>query len=185
MNITITGPRSVGKSTISKLVAKKLKRKYISSDEIGNKATKSIGGLDKAIKSGEIRKIIKNKGYTLITNVYKKQKNFVFDLSGGSFTYKKVPKASLEVRKSAKKNSVIIGLLPSKNIISSAIFLYKREIKKEHFKDSNKVYRFWKTLKNLSRFPRIFNEWADLIIYTKNKSPEEIAEEIIGRIEHI
>ncbi len=182
MNITITGPRSVGKSTISKLVAKKLKKKYISSDEIGNKAMKSLGGLDGATKSGEIRKIIENKGYTLITDVYKKQKNFVFDLSGGSFTYKRVPEASFEVRKAAKKNSIVIGLLPSKSLVFSAIFLYKREIKREHFKDSNKIYRFWKTLKSLSRFPRIFEEWADLVVYTKGKSSEEIAEEIYGKI---
>ncbi|MBT6823985.1 cytidylate kinase, partial [archaeon] len=32
MIITITGPRSVGKSTVSKILAKKLKLKYTSSD---------------------------------------------------------------------------------------------------------------------------------------------------------
>lgn len=42
MNITITGPRSVGKTTISKLIAKKLKLKYISSDEIGEKEFKNF-----------------------------------------------------------------------------------------------------------------------------------------------
>lgn len=55
MKITITGPRSVGKSTIGRLVARKLKMKYISSDEIGDKALKKEGGLDKAIKSGIIK----------------------------------------------------------------------------------------------------------------------------------
>lgn len=177
-NITISGPRSVGKTTISKLVAKRLKKKYISSDEIGEKAMKKIGGLDAAIKSGKIASVIKNKGYTLITEVYKNKKNFVFDLSGGSVTYKKFPKASLEVRKIAKKNSVVVGLLPSKNLLGSAILLYKREIKREHFKDSNKIFRFWKTLKHYSRFPKVFGQWADFIVYTKGKSVKDIVGEI-------
>jgi cytidylate kinase len=34
MRIAITGPRSVGKSTISKIVAEKLNLKYISSDDL-------------------------------------------------------------------------------------------------------------------------------------------------------
>ena len=66
MNITITGPRSVGKTTISKKLAKKMKMKRISSDEIGNKALEKEGGLDKATKSGKIEKIIQNSGYSLI-----------------------------------------------------------------------------------------------------------------------
>ena len=63
MIITITGPRSVGKSTISKIVAKKLNMRYVSSDKIGEKAIKKEGGLDKAIKSGVIGKFIKKSAY--------------------------------------------------------------------------------------------------------------------------
>jgi len=40
MRIVITGPRSVGKMTISKELSKNLKLKYISSDELGEKALK-------------------------------------------------------------------------------------------------------------------------------------------------
>jgi adenylate kinase family enzyme len=69
-NITITGPRSVGKSTISKLLSKKLKLKYISSDELGEKLSKNFGGLDKAIKSGKIKELIRKKGYTEILKQY-------------------------------------------------------------------------------------------------------------------
>ena len=48
MKITITGPRSVGKTTISKIVAKKLRLNYFSSDEIGEKHLKKEG-VNKAI----------------------------------------------------------------------------------------------------------------------------------------
>jgi shikimate kinase len=182
MNITITGPRSVGKTTISKLVAKKLGKKYISSDEIGDRAMKKYGGLDGATKSGIIKEIIKNKGYTLITDIYKKQKNFVFDLSGGSFTYKTFPKASEKVRKAAKKNSIVIGLLPSRCSILSIWILFRREIKREHFKNSNKLHLFWKTIKKYPRIVRIFKKNVDFIVYTRRKNPEEVAQEIVDRI---
>ena len=68
--ITIAGSRSVGKSTISKLVARKLKLKYVSSDKIGDKAFKKEGGLDKAIKDGKIKELIKAHGYRLILDQY-------------------------------------------------------------------------------------------------------------------
>ncbi len=170
-NITITGPRSVGKSTISKLLAERLGKKYISSDELGEIATKKFGGLDKAIKTEEIAKIIPTKGYSLIEGIYKKEKNFVFDLSGGSFCSSKFKEASSKVRKIAKKESVVVGLLPSKNILISGLFLYKREIRREHFKDSNNMYRLYKTIKSYSKFPRTLKKESDFIVYTKGKSP--------------
>jgi shikimate kinase len=181
MNITITGPRSVGKSTISKLVAKKLKLKYISSDEIGEKALKGQGGLDGTIKSGKINGFIISRGaYSLIKEVYSTKNNFVFDLSGGSISTKKFGDASKEVREIAKNNSYVIGLLPSKNLFGSIFMLFQRELKREHFKSMNKLLLFRKVVRNYLRFPFIFKNWADGIVYTKTKSPEQISNEIIG-----
>jgi len=179
-SITITGPRSIGKTTISKLVAKKLKLKYISSDEIGEKVFKKKGGLDKATKSGFIGKLIKEKGYTLIKNVYQKEKNFVFDLSGGAFTSRKTPVASSEVREIAKKKTKIIGLLPSKNFFSSILFLYKREKQRAHFKEVNKLTILKNTINSYLKFPKILKENCDFIIYVKEKSPVQITKEIIN-----
>src|SRR3990167_6308605 len=98
MRVTITGPRSVGKTTVSKLVAKKLNLKYISSDEIVEEAFKEYGGLDKAIKSGKAEELIKKGFYNLIIDVYEHGDNFVFDLSGGAFSSTSLSEASLKVR---------------------------------------------------------------------------------------
>jgi len=57
MKITITGPRSVGKTTISKLLADKIKISYYSSDEISEKEFARYGGLDAVIKSGKIHEL--------------------------------------------------------------------------------------------------------------------------------
>ncbi len=181
MRITITGPRSIGKTTVSKIVARKLNLRYYSSDEIGEKHLKKYGGLDKAIKSGIIGKFIKESSYGLVREVYKKD-NFVFDLSGGAVSSKKYAKASQRVRKIAKDNSIIVGLLFSKNIKESVKFLFEREKRRTHFKNTDKKELLAKTKKDYKKFPLLFKELCDFVFYTKGKNPDEIAEEIIRNI---
>ncbi|MEA3329526.1 MAG: shikimate kinase [Nanoarchaeota archaeon] len=185
MKITITGPRSVGKTTISKIVAKKMNLKYISSDEIGNKKAKKQGGLDKVIKSGEIKKILRKKGYTLLQKSYKKNDNFVFDLSGGSVAYRDFPEASRALRKDVKESSIVIGLLPYKNNKKCIELLFSRELKRAHFKkisDADKKILYEKTKKRYPWFPKLFKTFCNHIIYTENKTPKEVAKEILAKI---
>ncbi|HNZ52324.1 MAG: shikimate kinase I [Candidatus Diapherotrites archaeon ADurb.Bin253] len=181
MKITITGPRSVGKSTISKIVAKKLNLKYYSSDEIGEKYLKKEGGLDKAIKSGAIGKMIKESSYSLIREVYEK-KDFVFDLSGGAFGSRKYSEASKKVRELAKKSSIIIGLLPSKNVKESVEMLFEREKERKHFKEMNKEELLAKVQDDYMKFPQLFKEFCSFIIYVKDKTSEDVADEIASKI---
>ncbi len=185
MIITITGPRSVGKSTISKIVAEKLKLKYISSDEIGEKALEKHGGLDKAIKSGVIKEFIKEKGYSLINDVYAKEDNFVFDLSGGSISSRTFAESSEELRKNARAKSIVIGLLPSENIEESVKFLFEREKERKHFKESDKTELSKKVDEDLGKFPPIFKGWCNFVVYTKDKTSEQIADEIVKKIKRL
>ena len=182
MKITITGPRSIGKTTISKELAKKLKLKYYSSDEIGEKALKKQGGLDKVIKSGAIGKFIKERAYNLIRDVYEKKSNFVFDLSGGSITSKKYSEASKKVRETAKKDSIVIGLLPSKKTDESIKFLFEREKEREHFKGVDSVKLFEKVEEDFKKFPDILKDICKKIVYTQNKTLKKITEEIIEKL---
>ncbi len=181
MEITITGPRSIGKSTIAKILAKKLKLKYYSSDEIGEKALKTQGGLDKAIKSGALHDFIKEKGYSLIINIYKK-KNFVFDLSGGSISSRKYQKESKKIRKIAKKNSIVIGLLPSEYIKKSIDFLFKRERNRKHFRGMKKQELYKMARNDFRKYPLVLRKFCSYIVYTKGKTADEIANEIIKTI---
>lgn len=181
MKITITGPRSVGKTKILKLVAKKLGLKYYSSDEIGEKHMKKYGGLDKAIKTGKIEKFIKDNSYNLIREIYEKD-NFVFDLSGGAVSSRKFSEASEKVRKTVKENSIVIGLLPSKKIRESVNFLFEREKERVHFKNLDKKELLMKTRGDYKKFSSLFEKLCDTIIYVKGKTPEEVADEIKRKI---
>jgi shikimate kinase len=178
MKLVITGPRSVGKSTISKIVAQKLDVQYISSDELGEKKLKKYGGLDKAIKSGKISEMIKEKGYDIILKNLKKD-NFVFDLSGGSISSRRFPEASKEIREAVKNSAIVIGLLPFKNKKKSVKLLVEREGKREHFKRLDKEELVKQTEKDFYKFPPLFKKFCDYIVYTENKSPEEIVGEIM------
>jgi len=178
MNITITGPRSVGKSTIAKLLAKKLKLKYLSSDNLGEKHLKKHGGLDKAIKSGKIKEFIKKKGYTLILKEYNK-KDFVFDLSIGAFASQDFKKASRDLRKKAKQKSLIIGLLPSKKTKESVDLLFSREAKRKHFKKSDKKALFDRTKKRYPIQRDALLKNCDKVIYTGNQKPKRVVKEIL------
>jgi hypothetical protein len=76
-------------------------------------------------------------------------------------------------------------LLPSRCSILSIWILFRREIKREHFKNSNKLHLFWKTIKRHPRIVRIFKKNTDFIVYTRGKNPEEVAKEIVDRIREI
>ncbi|HIH14595.1 MAG TPA: hypothetical protein HA224_05085 [Nanoarchaeota archaeon] len=134
MNITITGPRSVGKSTISKLLSKKIKYNYISSDALMNAAMKKFGGLDKAIKIGKTE--LMSKGPAIVEKALSKDK-IIFDLAGGAISSKQGFEIGVcqKVIKTITDKSIIIGLLPFANDAMSINLLYLREQKRKHFSD--------------------------------------------------
>jgi hypothetical protein len=134
------------------------------------------------MKSGAAEKEIRSGSYNLILQAYG-QDNFVFDLAGGAFSSRTLSEASEQVRKKAKEYSIIIGLLPSKNSNESVQFLFKRESKRPHFKGLTKEELFEKTKKSYEKFPPLFELHANLIVYTKGKTPEEIVHEIIEKFE--
>jgi shikimate kinase len=181
MIITITGPRSVGKTTISKLVAEKLKLKWVSSDEIAEKAMKRYGGLDKAIKSGVIKNFIKEGAYSLIRNVYEKN-NIVIDLSGGSVSSRKFSEVSRKVRRLAKEKSIVIGLLPCSDDKKSVSFLLRREKKRTHFRKIPGKKLLRKVNDDYKKFPKLFLSFCDFIIYVENKNPADVAKEIVRAV---
>lgn len=173
----------MGKTTITKVLAKKLKVQRFSSDEIGEEYFKEQEGLDKAIKSGIVDKSIKKEAYGFIRNILRsEQESFVFDLSGEAISSRKHPKANEKVRETAKKNSTVIGLLPSKDIEKSIKFLFEREKEREHFKEMGLKELFDKVNDSYGKFPQILEDLCNFIVYVNDKSAEEVADEILEKL---
>jgi shikimate kinase len=176
MRITLIGPRAVGKSTISKILAKKLNLKYISSDIEIDKKFKEQGGI-KAVFYEENKDILFEKAYELFKNVFL-QDDLVFDLAGGSLTTKD-SEGKLMDFSIVKNNSIIIGLLPFKDDNESIDLLKKRERSREYWNHLTDVEILNKTIKHYKKVKNGIFENVNNIIYVGDLSTEEIVEKII------
>ena len=74
---------------------------------------------------------------------------------------------SKKVGETAKKNSLIIGLLPSQKIKDSIKFLFKREKVRTHFKGMSQIELLNKVKKDYKKHPRRLKDICDFIVYTK------------------
>ena len=133
MNVTIVGPRSIGKSTISRILSKKLGYEHAESDNLMHNEMIKYGGLDKAIKTGKTELIMK-KGPKVADNALRNDK-IVFDLAGGAISSRKGTKMGVcqKIIKTISKKSYVVGLLPFENDEKSIKLLFQRERKREHF----------------------------------------------------
>jgi deoxyadenosine/deoxycytidine kinase len=182
MNLTIAGPCSVGKSIVAKDLSKRLLLKYFSFDEI-LKDEFGDGLFEDFIKSGKIKGFTKQKSFDFFKRIYESKNHFVFNLSEGAIFLNKGLNIYPKIREVSKKNSLILGLFPSKNVFSSAFFLFKKEIKKESSQGINKLKLFRKVFLNCLNYSKVFEGWADKIVYVKGKSIESISNEIIDFVE--
>ena len=164
-NLTLTGMMGVGKSTIGKILAKKLEYKFVDVDKLIEK------------KEGfSINSIFKNKGETYfrkieseITILELKKNNSVISLGGGAFL-------DNSIRKNAKKLSVSFWLdVPVDELIKRLKKSKKRPLllKKNISEEIKKIYFGRK---------KFYNE-ADYRIRCNSLRSEEIAKKILNLYE--
>ena len=127
MRITITGPRSVGKSTVAEILGIKLKLKYIDGDAEIDKALKDLGGLYQMMSDGRVNEILER--FIPLLSEFFEQDDFIFDLAGGAMT----PGRDATKENYAKKirgmikDSRVILLLPSMHEDTAIKTLQERE----------------------------------------------------------
>jgi shikimate kinase len=184
MNITIVGPRSVGKSTTSKLLAEKLEYEYIESDYLMNKKLKQYGGLKKVIQEKQVE-LIMNTSRNLILEAMTKN-NLVFDLPGGAINSAWGNKLGICEKniKTIVENSLVFGFLPYKDSMKSIDFLYEREKERNHFKDLDKKELFEKVKRNYLELEPVIKDTSCHIIYVMKKTPEKIVDELLSKINY-
>ncbi|MGM5480798.1 MAG: shikimate kinase [Nanobdellota archaeon] len=178
MKITIVGPRSSGKTTISRLLAKRLGLKHVEVDRLIDEKMKEYGGLDKAIKSSHTETIMK-KGPEVVRKGLD-QEDIVFDLSGGSISARRGFQLGVcqQVIEFIRTQTLIVALLPTIDADESVALLFKREVQREHFKEMNKEKLKNKVRKDFLKLKPVIDTIAERIVYVKDKTPEAIVEEI-------
>ena len=165
-NLTLTGMMGVGKSTIGKNLAKKLKYNFFDIDKlIENKEGASINSIFKNKSENYFRKIENE-----ITLQVLKNKNSVISLGGGAFLNK-------SIRTSAKKKSVsfwldvdIAQLIERLKRTKKRPLLYKKNI-------SDKIKKIY-----LER-EKIYNK-ADYRIKCSSLKTNEIVDKILKLYEN-
>jgi shikimate kinase len=170
MNITITGPRSVGKTTTAILLAEKIRMNYISGDELMDKILEPYGGLSKVLRDKRTDIIDKYAYYRCEQAL--KNDNTIFDLAGGALKTKDGEK----IKTLLTKKSLVIGLLPSLNDIVSLDILYKRERERIHFKEMSDADLKEKVRRNYQEIKAHLKEITKNIIYTGAMNPSKIVD---------
>lgn len=170
MKLVITGPRSVGKSTVTPLVAQSLHLTYLESDQLMNEELADVGGLNAGIRTLSKEEIIK-RGAVLIQHVFATQDNFVLDYPGGGYV----------ARKDILPNdAIIIVLLPFSDQQQAIDFLYARERKRPHFDDYSDEDLYAKVQRNYISFLGVLT--TEKICYVENNSVFEILQNILKLI---
>ena len=179
MRLTIIGPRSIGKTSVARILSKKLKLKHIESDKLIDRELKNYGGLEKCWREQKNRLIMQT-GIKTCKKLASKD-NIILDLAAGSITSKweEINKKNIML---IKNNSIVIGLLPFPEEYKSEEILYKREIKRPHFNCIKKIKLKNKIKKDYRRIKKKLLRISDILIYTRSSNPESIANELKKKI---
>jgi len=174
MKITISGTPGSGKSTVGRLVSKKLKLKYY---DVGNTRRKMARDMGLTIQ--EFNKLGEKKSFTdkevdnKVKKIGKKEKNFIV---GGRTAYHFIP------------NSVKIFLKTSVNIGARRIFNEKRKPEKYKTLKETKSKIIKRIKRDRKRYKKYYNidinkkENYDLIITTTNLTINQVVKKIISFI---
>ena len=166
MRLTITGPRSVGKSAVAETLARMFKVDYISPGLLYQRPSNNGNGAP----------------YSRANLIYENNRiGFVLDLPGELINSREYPGASSRLMLNAKQNSVVVGLLPSGAPKRAIDFLCRKEAQKPKFRGAPRKDILAKIVEDYDGLPSLLKDFCNIVVYVIDKSPDEIAEEIVCR----
>lgn len=172
MKLTLIGPRSIGKTTIGKVLAKKLKIPYFDFDKY---VEKEIHGIDNHIKNYGVDSYRIKEQKILKKFIKSLPKKFVISVGGGTIA-SQMKTISRNNSKILKKISKIIYLSPSDSRNKAVNMLYKREKKRK----GRKTYIEVKNLFILRK--PVYEKVYDIKVEINKKSIKSIVNEIIKKL---
>jgi shikimate kinase len=180
MRITLIGPRSVGKSTVGKLLCKNLSLEYIESDSEMFRLLEKYGGPNKLVESGN-KRLIHEHSTIILKSAFTKD-NVLIDFSAGSISSRSCPEVNEANKRIMKDLSVVVGLLPCQNDSEATRFLFSRESERAHFigKDANELLD--KVKKDYLKLKPVLINLSNVLVYVKDKTPEDIVKDILANL---
>lgn len=172
MKIILIGPRSVGKSTIGEILAKRLKIGYFDFDEYVERRLK---GIEKHIKKKGFDSYRIEEEKLLKKFVLELPKKCVFSIGGGTVA-SQLKEVSERNAKLLRKNGKIIYINPSDDKGEAVKILQKREALRKGNKDISETLKLFELRKP------IYEKIYDLKFIVKEESPLEIAKKILSKI---
>jgi len=172
MRFVFIGPRSIGKSTVGKVLAKKLEIKYFDFDRY---VEKKLNGINHHIEKNSVESYRVEEEKILKQFVSELPKSCVISVGGGTIASQF---NNLSIRNSSLLKSVgnIIYLSPSENKEEATKILFEREQKRA----GDKTYS--ETLKLFEIRKPIYEKISNLKIEVKNKSISEIIEILLIKV---
>ncbi|MBL7160464.1 MAG: hypothetical protein ISS93_01270 [Candidatus Aenigmarchaeota archaeon] len=175
--IAIVGPPAIGKSTVSKMVARRLKIPCYELDDI---VAKTSGYTScKILVEEKGRQYFWKIEHECLVNFFKeKQGKFIISLGGGVTSHPD-PQGFVEKNRALLKKKIFtICLFPSKKKKDASTILWKRQQKddRSHVKDEKELSTYLD-----ERRERLLSS-ADRIIYTHHESAKKISDVILDLI---
>lgn len=172
----VTGPRSVGKTTIAQYISKQLEIDFFDMDVILDEYLKYKGGICTAIDS-QNWDAIENAIQQALEMLLNLPHPYVISVGAGIFKY--------SISNLALERAIFLGLLPDKNKQSSIQKLFEREKKRDHFINLQKMgddaYQkvIKKTQDDLEYGINITESIVDILCFTGEKTSSQIFEDCI------
>ncbi|MGE0632482.1 MAG: shikimate kinase [Pseudobdellovibrionaceae bacterium] len=178
MEPVIIGPPTVGKTTVSKLLAEKMGLPCVSMDDILFSYFKEVGFDEDhwkliAEKLGRpaAYRYLKVFGSYGVRRILESHKNCVFDFGGGGVTGE-FPDEFAAMKSLLGNFKNVVFLIPTPDKKESLQYLYNR---------LGITPSGWTLLEHFI-YHHAHDELANHVIYVKDKSPEQICDEVLGRI---
>ena len=174
MKFIIIGPRSVGKTTVSKVLSKKVKTKFF---DLDFEVEKELRNIDEFIEKNGIDAYRKKERVILLKLIEKLPSKFVLAIGGGTVC-SHLESVSQKNIKTLKRLGTLIYLCPSDNKKDAMKILMERENKRGKFFTKNKTaFLFKKRI-------RVYEKIYGIKLITGRKTPSKIADQIISKFQN-
>lgn len=187
--LVLTGPRSVGKTTVAKLLAERLGMPWYDTDVLVNDGLSArfdealappqqpdapLPHLVAAMKQGRfdwIATVLQESCKALAAS----RSNHVLAAAGGAFAYPEVVGALHE-------GGLVVGLVPSMDATESAKVLFGRERQRPHFRGVPDAELLDRCRDHVAQVLELLDKEADNVLCVGDDGPDAVADSLIGTL---